>query len=58
LDIEFVGIRIQRSKMIRANAMANEPEIIWNLNISEDGKSYKENYILLFPRYVSAIDEE
>jgi hypothetical protein len=58
LDIEFVGIRIQRSKMIRANAMANKPEIIWKLNISEDGKSYQENYILLFPRYVSAIDEE
>lgn len=31
---------------------------MWNLNVSEDGKSYQENYMLLFPRYVSAIDDE
>jgi hypothetical protein len=44
--------------MIRANAIAKTPEIIWDLDISEDGKSYQENYMLLFPRYMSAIDEE
>ncbi|MGE5457316.1 MAG: hypothetical protein ACM3RX_03075 [Methanococcaceae archaeon] len=44
--------------MIRAKAITKKPEIVWNLDISEDGKSYQENYMLLFPRYVSAIDEE
>ena len=44
--------------MIRANAIAKTPEIIWDLDISEDGKSYQENYMLLFPRYMSAIDKE
>jgi len=38
--------------------MTRTPEIIWNLDINEDGKSYQENYMLLFPWYVSAIDEE
>jgi len=44
--------------MINARKIAREPEIIWNLDINKDGKSYQENYMLLFPRYVSAIDEE
>lgn len=44
--------------MFRANAIAKTPEIIWNLDVSEDGKSYQENYMLLFPRYMSAIYEE
>jgi hypothetical protein len=44
--------------MTQNKVVAIVPEIVWNLNISEDGKSYQENYTLLFPRYVSAIDEE
>lgn len=44
--------------MIRENVIAREPVVTWSLNISEDGKHYRENYMLLFPRYVSAIDEE
>lgn len=44
--------------MIQTKVVAKGPEIMWDLNISKDGKSYQENYILLFPRYVSAIDEE
>ncbi len=44
--------------MIQTKAIAREPEIVWDLNISKDGKSYQENFILLFPRYVSAIDDE
>ncbi|MHC1755493.1 MAG: hypothetical protein AB9861_08705 [Methanosarcina sp.] len=44
--------------MIQTKVVAKEPEIVWNLNISKDGKSYEENYMLLFPRYISAIDEE
>ena len=44
--------------MIQAKGITKEPEIMWNLNISKDGKSYQENFLLLFPRYVSAIDEE
>ncbi|WP_048141811.1 hypothetical protein [Methanosarcina horonobensis] len=47
-----------RNRMINAKTIAREPEIIWNLDINKDGKSYQENYMLLFPRYVSAIDEE
>jgi hypothetical protein len=47
-----------RNKMIQTKVVAKEPEIVWNLNISKDGKSYEENYMLLFPRYISAIDEE
>ncbi len=47
-----------RKKMIQTKAIAREPEIVWDLNISKDGKSYQENFILLFPRYVSAIDDE
>jgi hypothetical protein len=31
---------------------------LWDLDIDKDGKSYQENYMLIFPRYVSAIDEE
>jgi hypothetical protein len=38
--------------------MAIRPEVIWNLDISKDRKSYQENYMLLFPRYISAIDDE
>ncbi len=44
--------------MIQAKVVAKKPEIMWDLNISKDGKSYEANYMLLFPRYVSAIDEE
>ncbi|MEL7663446.1 MAG: hypothetical protein AAGU10_04870 [Methanosarcina mazei] len=44
--------------MIQTKAIVREPEIVWDLNISKDGKSYQENFILLFPRYVSAIDDE
>lgn len=44
--------------MIQTKVVAKVPEIVWNLNVSEDGKYYLENYMLLFPRYVSAIDEE
>ncbi|MDQ1252094.1 MAG: hypothetical protein QG646_1209 [Euryarchaeota archaeon] len=44
--------------MIRANEIARTPEIIWTLDINEDGKSFQENYKLIFPRYTSAIDEE
>jgi hypothetical protein len=44
--------------MIGANAIAKKPEIIWNIDLSEDKKSFQENYVLLFPRYVSAIDLE
>jgi hypothetical protein len=47
-----------RKRMIQTKVVAKGPEIMWDLNISKDGKSYQENYILLFPRYVSAIDEE
>lgn len=44
--------------MIRANVISREPVVTWSLNIREDGKHYQENYMLLFPRYVSAIDNE
>lgn len=44
--------------MIQNKVVARVPEIVWDLNISEDGNSYQENYTLSFPRYVSAIDEE
>ncbi len=44
--------------MIQTRSITRKPEIIWSLDINEDGKSYQENYMLLFPRYVSAIDEE
>ncbi|HOW14084.1 MAG: hypothetical protein QUS12_13040 [Methanosarcina sp.] len=44
--------------MIQNKVVPKEPEVVWNLNVSEDGKYYLENYTLLFPRYVSAIDEE
>ncbi len=44
--------------MIQTKVVAKEPEIVWDLNISKYGKSYQENYMLIFPRYVSAIDEE
>lgn len=44
--------------MIQNKVIAIVPEIVWDLNISKDGKSYQENYTLLFPRYASAIDEE
>ncbi|WP_231590403.1 hypothetical protein [Methanosarcina siciliae] len=44
--------------MIQAKEIGRKPEVMWGLNISKDGKSYEENYMLLFPRYVSAIDEE
>lgn len=49
---------IRRNKTIQTKVKAKEPEIMWNLNVSEDGKSFQENYMLLFPRYVSAIDDE
>jgi hypothetical protein len=51
-------IEIRRNNTIRAKSIARTPEIIWDLDINADGKSYQENYMLLFPRYVSAIDEE
>ncbi len=44
--------------MLQAKAIGKKPEVMWDLNINKDGKSYEENYMLLFPRYVSAIDEE
>ncbi|WP_440945726.1 hypothetical protein ACSAZL_16700 [Methanosarcina sp. T3] len=44
--------------MIQAKEIAKKPEVMWDLNINKDGKSYEENYMLLFPRYVSAIDDE
>ncbi|WP_410508850.1 hypothetical protein RSJ42_00790 [Methanosarcina hadiensis] len=44
--------------MVQTKVVAIVPEIVWDLNISEDRKSYRENYTLLFPRYASAIDEE
>ena len=44
--------------MIQTKKMVKEPEIVWDLDIDKDGKSYQENYMLIFPRYVSAIDEE
>jgi hypothetical protein len=44
--------------MIQNKVVAKEPEVIWDLNISRDGKAYQENFMLIFPRYVSAIDEE
>lgn len=44
--------------MIQVKGITKEPEIMWSVDISKDGKSYQENYMLLFPRYVSAIDEE
>jgi hypothetical protein len=47
-----------RNKMLQAKAIGKKPEVMWDLNINKDGKSYEENFMLLFPRYVSAIDEE
>lgn len=44
--------------MVQNKVVAIAPEVVWDLNISEDGKSYRENYTLLFPRYASAIDEK
>jgi len=44
--------------VIQAKEIANKPEIVWNLDINKDGRNYQENYMLLFPRYVSLIDEE
>jgi hypothetical protein len=44
--------------VIQANEIARKPEIVWTLNINEGERTYKENYLLLFPRYVSAIDDE
>ena len=34
--------------MIQTKAIAREPEIVWDLNISKDGKSYQEVGSLLF----------
>jgi hypothetical protein len=58
LNVESVRTGIQRNKMIRENEITRKPEIIWSLEINEDCKHYQENYMLLFPRYVSAIDEK
>ncbi|WP_255336259.1 hypothetical protein [Methanosarcina sp. KYL-1] len=44
--------------VIQAKEIARKPEIVWTLDIKKDGRTYEENYMLLFPRYVSAIDEE
>jgi hypothetical protein len=49
---------IRRKTAIQTKIKVREPEIAWNLNISKDGKVYQENYMLLFPRYASAIDDE
>ena len=50
--------RIRRNKMIQAKVKINEPEVVWDLNISEDGKTYQRNFMVIFPRYSSAIDDE
>jgi hypothetical protein len=47
-----------RNQSIQTKSITIKPEIIWNFNISEDGKSYQQNYAILFPKYSSAIDEE
>ncbi len=44
--------------MIQTKVVAKKPEVVWDLKISGDGKFYQENYMLLFPRYASAINEE
>ncbi len=44
--------------MIQAKVKINEPEVVWDLNISEDGKTYQRNFMVIFPRYSSAIDDE
>ncbi|MDQ1253607.1 MAG: hypothetical protein QG646_2786 [Euryarchaeota archaeon] len=51
-------IKIRRNKTIQKKEMTIRPEVIWNLDVSKDKKSYQENYTLLFPRYISAIDDE
>jgi hypothetical protein len=51
-------IKIRRNKTIQKKEMTVRPEVIWDLDISKDKKSYQENYMLLFPRYISAIDDE
>lgn len=44
--------------MIKAKDVGRKPEIVWTVDIKEDGKSYCENYMLLFPKSSSAMNEE
>ncbi len=44
--------------MIQAKDVGRKPEVVWAVDIKEDGKTYCENYMLLFPKYDSAINDE
>lgn len=44
--------------MIRAKDVGRKPEVVWAVDIKEDGKTYCENYMLLFPKSSSSINED